>query len=110
MTVRRTSRILSVNSVVRCRRPVLGFYASCYDARPSGRAPTEEEVGAQMITMTGYAYGADAHVVTRLTAPIPASFQGRGLSAAGAAGTAQWRLRGKRATTPFDSESGALPA
>ncbi len=63
-----------------------------------------------MITMTDLTYRADARVVTRPIAPTPASFQGRGLSAAGAAGNAQWRLRGKRATTPFDSVAGELPA
>lgn len=62
-----------------------------------------------MITMTGYAFAGDANGATRLTAPIAAPHQGRAVPSA-ATGTSVWRLRGKRATTPSDSELGALPA
>lgn len=65
-----------------------------------------------MIAITGFTYVSDSSFGVRLAATnaTPTPDQGRATSAAAGTFGSGWRLRGKRATTEFDSVSGALPA
>lgn len=70
------------------------------------------EVGPAMIAIFGGTYVSDSSFDVRLavTNATPTPHQGRATSAVAGAFGSGWRLRGKRATTEFDSVSGALPA
>lgn len=65
-----------------------------------------------MIANFGGTYVSDSSFVVRMAATVaaPTPHQGRATSAAAGTLGSDWRLRGKRATTEFDSVSGALPA